>query len=516
MSRFGSRSNWITLAQRFLLLTLIVFTIVPQPVSSMAPETLPEAAPQAISAPAQALGVSVGAHLRPLSGIDYGDMINTYNQQVGKDSAIIMWFASWKGWEPKGEAFDPTLPNKIAANATSQPVIMITWLPISGRKSTGCSRDYPDGSFIGFDTILNGGCDNYIRDFARGIAARDERYLIRFAHEMNLPSAPFWPGHFGLRADAYVRMYRYVHDLFMESHKAAGGDNAEWVWSPNYFSDPAESWNFLHNYYPGDEYVDWIGLSGYNFYPRKGEPNRSFKEVYGDVDGTDAYYTSFLPGVLYDLACHYAKPQILAEIAAGGTDSTAANKVNWINDTYARIPNYPFVRAVVWYNDMGWAGDPDEIDLRVTNINPPPILHSSITPAYRQAISSSVYKSTLPSLEAATPPSTYCGNGSAAFQVSPQTKLVGKGTSTLLTLSGMLYTAHPTVTFPDLPSGFSASVVDDRLSLPWGQAVICITAGKGVNVGVYPVKISVNGTVFTVSFQVVEKISQSFLPSILH
>lgn len=509
MTAIFSRKN-LALCARVLLLALIAIAPLPQPANSMTAEGLPEARLAAASAPANVFGVSVGAHLRPST--DYGNLLDTYNAAVGKNSAILMYFSSWAGRE-NGDAFSDYLVDLIAEDADTQPVIMITWQPTNGRILTGCAKNYT--GFIGYGEILSGKCDTFIANYARQVAARPERYLMRFAHEMNISDTSYWPGKFGLKADAYVNMYRYVHDKFMAAHDAVEpyNDNVEWVWSPNYWSNPTDAWNYLHEYYPGDNYVDWIGLSGYNWYPRAGQPNRTFQNIYGNVDGTGAYYTSYLPGVLYDLACHYAKPVILAEIGAGGTDSTATNKVTWINNAYSVVPNYPFVRAVVWFNDFAYENSSD-VDFRVTNINPPPNLHSSITPAYKAAIADAVYKSTLPPVDTVTPPATYCGNGAAVFSVTPLYKLAQRNTSTYHTLTGMLYNSHPTVTFPSLPSGFSAQLIDDQLNPPWGRARIRINVGSGVANGAYTVSVSVNGAIYSVQIRVVDQVWYNRLPAV--
>ena len=40
--------------------------------------------------------------------------------------------------------------------------------------------------------------------------------------------------------------------------------NVLWVWNPNEKSFPNFTWNAMELYYPGNEYVDIIGLTGYN------------------------------------------------------------------------------------------------------------------------------------------------------------------------------------------------------------------------------------------------------------
>jgi len=62
-----------------------------------------------------------------------------------------------------------------------------------------------------------------------------------------------------------VAVWKYVVARF----KAKYANNVKWVWTPNGPSiDRSEAeWNKVSNYWPGDEYVDWIGLDAYNFYP---------------------------------------------------------------------------------------------------------------------------------------------------------------------------------------------------------------------------------------------------------
>ncbi|MDX1531405.1 MAG: glycosyl hydrolase, partial [Rhodothermales bacterium] len=58
--------------------------------------------------------------------------------------------------------------------------------------------------------------------------------------------------------------------------------NVAWVWSPNVVSVPDTPDNDMHRYYPGDAYVDWVGLDGYNFGDHHDEWHRwqSFAEVF--------------------------------------------------------------------------------------------------------------------------------------------------------------------------------------------------------------------------------------------
>jgi hypothetical protein len=300
-----------------------------------------------------------------------------------------MYFMDWSGVPNSPQVFDPYLSDKIKETvpAGNLPVIMLSWQPQTGRASEGCDKDY--GLSIPLSNITAGKCDAYIREFAAELSARPERFLLRFAHEMNITDSPWWPGHYSQDASAYVAMWKHVHDVVASIQTQYGKHNIEWVWSINYASNPGDAWNAIPNYYPGNSYVDWIGLSGYNWYNSPGHniPWKSFTDLFG--------------AVLTDLTCRYSKPQILTEIGSAGNDS---QKAGWIQDAFAKMGQYRALRAIVWFNDFAYE-QTNQADFRVVNApyfssNP---VSSLVTSTYKTSASSSTYTSTLPSLAAATP-----------------------------------------------------------------------------------------------------------------
>jgi len=80
--------------------------------------------------------------------------------------------------------------------------------------------------------------------------------LIRFAHEMNARWTS-WPWVNQPPAD-YIAAWKRIVSRF----RSLGVTNAEWVWSPNVISGSATDFS---PWYPGDAYVDWTGLDGYNW-----------------------------------------------------------------------------------------------------------------------------------------------------------------------------------------------------------------------------------------------------------
>ncbi|MCC7129928.1 MAG: hypothetical protein IT297_05955 [Anaerolineae bacterium] len=453
---------------------------------------------------AAALKITHGAHIRPTA--DYGLEIQNFNALAQKDLGVVMYFIDWSIAGQNGSYFDDFLANKIQQTfGANAPVIMLTWMPLRGR-APGCTKNYAYA--IPLKDITAGLCDNYIRNFGLALKARPERYIVRFAHEMNLYSTPWSPRNFNQNASAYIAMYRHVYDVL----KSANAENIEIMWSPNYFSDPVVAGNDRNDYYPGDAYVDWIGLSGFNYYTYLRSPWKTFQDLYN---------SNSFNYVLRDLACRYPKPQILAEIGTVEGPGAPQNKATWVTQAYADVPTFPFVRGVVWFNDYAGA-NPADADFRVTNTTPtggeiaPLPVSGAWTTAYRQAIASDYYASALPTLAEATPPDVYCGAGQTLLTVSPKVVMIGlNGPRTAFSqVTGMLIDQELSFTL-QTPGGslLSGSFQPPAISPPWGQTTLTIHAEPGTPIGVYQVAVMSQGVeVDRIEVHVVETLYRQYLP----
>ena len=76
---------------------------------------------------------------------------------------------------------------------------------------------------------------------------------------MNGDWYPWAVGAPGGSAEDYVAAYRRVRGMFDD----AGAKHVEWVWCPNVIvNGDAEA---ISRCYPGDDFVDIVGVDGYNF-----------------------------------------------------------------------------------------------------------------------------------------------------------------------------------------------------------------------------------------------------------
>lgn len=111
--------------------------------------------------------------------------------------------------------------------------------------------------------ILDGGFDDYIRQFARDVKTTGLPVAIRLDHEMNGAWYPWSELTNTNRSGQYVQMWRKVWDIF----QAEGANQyAVWLWSPNRINRLKAQYasvDYTRSLYPGDQYVDWVGMSGY-------------------------------------------------------------------------------------------------------------------------------------------------------------------------------------------------------------------------------------------------------------
>ncbi len=182
--------------------------------------------------------------------------------------------------------------------------------------------------------VISGTYDSYIRKFAESAKAWGHPFFLRFNWEMNGRWFPWSEGVNGNKSGEFVTAWRHVHDIFT----AVGATNATWIWCPNI--DPNGEFLNLASQYPGDKYVDWTGLDGYNWGTNPAKPDRwrSFDQLYKST--YDKITASIAP----------TKPLMISEI---GSTEYGGSKAAWIQDALAKIPaSYPKIRGLLWFEQF--------------------------------------------------------------------------------------------------------------------------------------------------------------------
>jgi hypothetical protein len=264
------------------------------------------ATPTRTAVPVPAQGAYLGAYVQSSHWTQTAQQVSTFEATIGRKLAIDNQFYSWT------EGFPTPLQRE---DRDAGRLSMITW------KSPR------------LDEINSGSQDALIK--ARADAVRDfgSPVFIRWAWEMN-GNWSAWSGtnndsygrHDG--AAKYIRAWRRIHDIF----EREGATNVSWVWAPNGESIPDVYWNRVSAFYPGDRYVDWVGLSAYNF-------------------GTTRYWShwSSFAEIVRPIYRAYSarKPIMVAETAS---TTNGGNQSRWISAVLTALrAQYPRIKAVVWF-----------------------------------------------------------------------------------------------------------------------------------------------------------------------
>jgi mannan endo-1,4-beta-mannosidase len=230
----------------------------------------------------------------------------------------------------------PAGPIRVIRERGATPIVSLElWEWRNGRR----------GSYLA--AINRGDWDDFFRRWGEEAEREGGRVLLRFGFEMNGDWFS-WSGD----PDAYVAAWRRARGLVRAR-------NVEWVWAPNVASVPDTPRNGMHRYYPGDAFVDWVGVDGYNFGDDHDEWHawESFESIF------DALFEEF--GQRYP-----GKPIMVAETASAPGPARGA----WIREAHAYLARRPRVKALVWFhydkrreNEPDWRIDASPESLRAFN-----------------------------------------------------------------------------------------------------------------------------------------------------
>ena len=200
--------------------------------------------------------------------------------------------------------------------------------------------------------IYTGVMDPYIDASIQGMKKLQTSFpnadiWMRFGHEMNGDWYPWGSGlnqgttvrHLGNTPQDYINAYRHVVDRFRAA--GLGSKMVKWVFSPNvWYKD-----NFSQ-YYPGDTYVDMIGVSGFNFGTQsKNHPTLTWQSFNKIHQFTYNALTTLYPN----------KPYFIGGISSaelgGPTGTVGVDKAAWIDDMALQLKSsYPKMTGIFWFD----------------------------------------------------------------------------------------------------------------------------------------------------------------------
>ena len=255
-----------------------------------------------------ALGVWSGQPWEP-------ELLDSVTELLGRTPSVLLTYQSWSR-----RNFHASDMQEIADRGATH---VVTWEPAG----------------YTLKSIAEGDHDTFIREWARGAAEWGGTIYLRPMHEMNGDWYSWGRGVGGNTPTEFVDSWRRIHGIFADE----GATNVKWVWGPNvrYGADYP-----LADLYPGDSYVDWVGLDGYNWGsdPHLGTPVwQTFSSIFEAT--YDEITTEVAPG----------KPIMVVET---GSTENGGNKADWIRQTFLEeIPRFRDIKAVLWFNQADGPSD---------------------------------------------------------------------------------------------------------------------------------------------------------------
>jgi mannan endo-1,4-beta-mannosidase len=228
---------------------------------------------------------------------------------------VLNFYQGWPG-NPIWWSSYPTWANELNA------LMMISWQPAAGSLYGGGGTS--NGTL---GNVTTGAADAYLSTSASTIAAYGKTVYIRLAPEFNGDWNPY--GHTQETAAQFVAGWQYV----VNKLRAGGATNAKFWWCANIWglnsstvtTDPTLADSSGVNWYPGDSYVDLVGLDGYM---------------------TNESPTIYTPSTLFlsdyqELTALTTRPFAIGEVGVSEASrlSSVGGKAGWYNLLFALIRN---------------------------------------------------------------------------------------------------------------------------------------------------------------------------------
>jgi hypothetical protein len=171
-------------------------------------------------------------------------------------------------------------------------------------------------------SIASGGSDAYTTSLAETIKALNVPIVFSFGHEMN-GNWYAWGTQTTDPAE-FVKAWQRIHDIFTK----VGAHNVIWLWDVN-VTYPVPN-IALEPLYPGDKYVDWVGLTGY----------------YNITAGGRSTFETLFEPTMDQVRAFTQKPFLIAETGV----SPSSDKPTEIKDLFYGVEEHADVLGFVWFN----------------------------------------------------------------------------------------------------------------------------------------------------------------------
>ena len=221
-----------------------------------------------------------------------------FAKAAGRSPNLVGYFSGW------AEPFAVSYANETRGHGA----VMITQI---------------DPTYASVQAIAAGSYDAYLRSYADSVRDFGHPVVIGFGHEMNAPWYPW--GYQHTSPGVFVAAWRHIVTLF----RRQGADNVTWMWTIN--ADRSDT-GPVNSWWPGAEYVTWVGIDGYYY-----RPSDNFGNIFARTIDQVRAFTD--------------KPVLLSETAVGPKAGQPAKIAN----LFAGMARYRTL-GLVWFDEAQHQG----------------------------------------------------------------------------------------------------------------------------------------------------------------
>lgn len=286
--------------------------------------------------------------------------VDAYESAVGHRVAWVYFSHEWV----HGEGFPLVTTTWIRARG-SVPFVRIMMRSVAETGRTTVETTY------GLSSIVAGEHDAALAAWGDAARSFGTPLIAEWGTEMNGEWFPWNGAHNGKAAG--VALFRAAYQHIVSIIRSREARNVTWAFHINGDDEPGADWNRFEQYYPGDDYVDWLGISAYGAQ----SPDGPCPDFIAGVDAAVARLSAMAP----------TRPIFVLEL---GTTKTARQcdptPEAWTSEALEALVGgrWPAIRGFAWWNER-WenGGSRRPTDMRVQNAPP-------IAKAFRKALSKGV------------------------------------------------------------------------------------------------------------------------------
>lgn len=215
----------------------------------------------------------------------------TSEEGINTDMDVFMTYLHI-GWYDQRNYLDMDMINREAGGNgfNGKPVLNLTY-------QFTTTNNNLDAAYTPMFDICRGTYDTHFRRLAQDIKSYGKPVLFRLNNEMNTD----WTNYCGMQTmldpDVFIATWQRLYNIFREE----GVDNTIWIFNPFDNTFPYCNWGDMLNYFPGEDYVQMLGLTAYQ--DNNDGQIESFKQMYSDLYSKNSPYFDNYPAIIGEFAC---------------------------------------------------------------------------------------------------------------------------------------------------------------------------------------------------------------------